>query len=472
MLIRSTLYKRLVVFTFITSHLFTVGVARASGGAFSSGECLPVAGSETCIDATPCKIDSNGVNVCLSGVTPPPGGFNSSLSCWQYSYKYACSTGGTNNCTPYQTDPNCGVISNTCNSTIPESGTCNSWTVQYKCTTGSTSASSINCTSGLFDTSGFTTPPNTGDNFDKAAVAMEMMREAQVYNEHGTNIFKGVKENCTEGYGGLKNCCKAMPGAKSNSAVTTMTFAFAASAVKYVGTAAINQASPYMYDAMFSVQNWLAEITDIEELYTAGAATASAASTAYSLSAFGFTYSTGTFEAGSGLMGANTEITSFGPGGGFLEFNPYMLAAQLAIMYVASLMSCTTEEQLLAMHKGAGLSEYISTDSCTTSVAGICEEDTQNYCSFNSVLAKIINIQGKKQLGLDVSDCTGLSMSQVSSLNFKTIDFSEFTGQMRMAADNNQPTSESIKGSYTPIMSTSKSGSAQSPTQPVTPAYP
>lgn len=97
--------------------------------------------------------------------------------------------------------------------------------------------------------------------------------------------------------------------------------------------------------------------------------------------------------------------------------------------------------------------------------ADLCRQRTQEtanvltFCSFNSVLAKIINTQGKPQLGLDVSNCAGLSMEQLGQLDFTKIDFSEFSSQMLDRAAANTPTD--MKTNYTPVMSTTTGGSQQ-----------
>lgn len=458
--------KKLLIFILTFAYILNGYSVTTTYGA---GACTAIPNSQTCLDSTPCKLDSAGTSVCLAGATPPDGGVNTTLTCWQYSYDYACTSPGDNNCATYQSDPNCAVINSTCQSTIPATGTCDSWNVNYRCGVPTAASATVSCASGLFDSTQFATPAVSNVNFGKTVAAMEVMREAEVYSASGTDIFKGVKETCDQGYYGIKECCKSLPGAKSNAAASAFAFSAAASVVKYAGANAINYASPYVYDAMYSVSEWAAELTGTVSAMGCNAPTS--IPTDLSISAFGFTYSTGTFQAGSGLMGANSQVTSFGPGGGFLEFNPYMLAAQLVIMYVQSLAQCTADEQLLGMHKGANLSHYLDTQ-CTAANLGTAQVCTQSYCSFNSVLAKIINIQGKPQLGLDISDCSGLSINQISQIDFQAIDFSEFTSQVTSDALSNQPSNSTINTSYTPIMTTTTKGSSQSTVKPVTPAYP
>jgi conjugal transfer mating pair stabilization protein TraN len=432
---------------------------------YAPGACTPIPNSKTCVDTTPCKVDSTGVSTCLAGQAVPPGGISLPQTCWQYSYDYACSDSGSsqNTCTPYQNNAACSVISSQCQDVQQPSGQCDAWTYTYQCQTApGQTGQQVQCTNGLFDTSQYPTPANPNSTFALAAVTQEMMREGQLYSDHGNNLFAGVKETCRKGYGGLQNCCKSMPGAESNSVASQVAFGAAASVVKYAGEQAVDWASSYMFDAMYNNGLWTDAMTSA---FATGEDTfgTDLASSGFSVGAFGFSYST-VDVGGQGLLGANDTLMNFGPGNGFLEFNPYVLAAALVVMYVESLISCNNEEQMLGMHKGANLSVYVS-ESCSSSILGSCVQWTDSYCSFNSVLAKIINIQGKTQLGLDTSDCTGLSIAQVQQIDFTRIDFSEFTASLTDNAAAHVPTSTTIQQSYAPVMQAVSGGSAQTGAQ-------
>ncbi len=47
-------------------------------------------------------------------------------------------------------------------------------------------------------------------------------------------------------------------------------------------------------------------------------------------------------------------------------------------------------------------------------------------CVFESTLARIVNTQGRLQLGLPTSECKGLSIEQIKQIDFAKIDFSGF----------------------------------------------
>jgi conjugal transfer mating pair stabilization protein TraN len=459
----------------IIAAIVAACVLPAAAQTYPPGACSLVPGSQTCIDTTPCKTLSDGRMVCLAGASLPTGALPLSQTCWKYSYEYACDgPTPTNSCTPYENNRACSVISSVCTDHKPETGACTAWNFAYKCQTSAAETSTqLQCSSNLFDTSTMTAPANANNTFAKAALAMEIARETQVYAQPNQTIFNGVPEACTKGYFGLRNCCSGTPGAVSNRGFVSQIAGNAAfSIAKYAGEKLIDTASPYVFDAMYqnaqyfssgliaSVENanYVLQL-DAAEGWTQAIGT-NFASQGFTLSAYGFTYGTGTI--GSTLPGTMDLTGTFGltEGQGFITFNPYVFAAQLALQYLMSLAQCSQEENIFQMHKGANLTVFVS-EECSKKVLFSCVERKQHYCSFNSVLAKIINVQGKTQMGMNVSDCAGLTPDQVSRLDFTRIDFSEFTGQLIEQAQTGLP--NNIKGNYTPVMQSTDKGASQNP---------
>jgi conjugal transfer mating pair stabilization protein TraN len=434
---------------------------------FPPGACSLVPQSQTCIDTTPCKTDTQGNTVCLSNAPNiPPGAMTVTETCWQWTYTFACGDASQDTCTDYENNPKCSLVSSVCEDYMQPSNVCDSWTYTFQCETApAKTTTQLVCTNGLFDSSGFTAPSNANANFSQAALAQEILRQGQLYSNKGLDLFAGVSESCHKGWFGLQNCCSTAPGAKTNSEVSSVAFGAAAQVIKYGGEQAIDWASPYVFDAMYNNGIWTEGMTS---LFATGSDTfgTTLADSGFTVGAFGFSYSTVNLE-GQGLLNADNTFMTFANDGGFLEFNPYVFAATVAIMLIEQLMSCSNDEQLLAQHKGADLSVYEKT-TCSDSILGICLQWADRYCSFNSILAKIIQTQGKKQLGLDPSDCSGLSLSQVSSLDFTRLDFSEFTASITRNVQNNIPTSAAIGTAYQPAMQSVKGGSAQMRTQVIT----
>jgi conjugal transfer mating pair stabilization protein TraN len=65
----------------------------------------------------------------------------------------------------------------------------------------------------------------------------------------------------------------------------------------------------------------------------------------------------------------------------------------------------------------------------------VCVEKTETYCCFNSRLARILNEQGRAQIGrgwgsAQSPDCGGFSLAQLESLDFSRMDLAEFYAEI------------------------------------------
>ena len=99
------------------------------------------------------------------------------------------------------------------------------------------------------------------------------------------------------------------------------------------------------------------------------------------------------------------------------------------------MMSCNEDEGKLAMKEGARLCHTIGTwcSSCIRILGSCvsCIEHTTSKCCFNSMLARIVNEQGRAQIGkgwggAESPDCSGFTVAQLQSLDFAAMDLSEF----------------------------------------------
>jgi hypothetical protein len=62
---------------------------------------------------------------------------------------------------------------------------------------------------------------------------------------------------------------------------------------------------------------------------------------------------------------------------------------------------------------------------------GITAVVKHHYCCFGSLLNKVIQVEGRKQLGINFgsgknTDCRGLTLAEIMRLDFDKMDFSEF----------------------------------------------
>jgi len=107
--------------------------------------------------------------------------------------------------------------------------------------------------------------------------------------------------------------------------------------------------------------------------------------------------------------------------------------------------TCSAEEISLANDKQAKQVVYVG-DTCTSSVLGICMAKQQVYCTYTSMIGRIVQQQGKPQLGLtfgtpDVPECDGYTIAQFASLNFQIMDWTDFFSQVKTNFDQAAVTS-------------------------------
>ncbi len=85
-----------------------------------------------------------------------------------------------------------------------------------------------------------------------------------------------------------------------------------------------------------------------------------------------------------------------------------------------------------------GVGSYCST---RIPIIRVCTEITESYCCFNSRLARLINEQGRTQLGKiwgapQAPDCSGFTPAQLQSLDFSRMDLAEFYAEIAPTLPN------------------------------------
>lgn len=128
-----------------------------------------------------------------------------------------------------------------------------------------------------------------------------------------------------------------------------------------------------------------------------------------------------------------------------VAFDPWSLVIAVIIYVILSMMACNEEEGRLALKEGASLCHSVGTycSSCLR-VLGICVscvERTTSKCCFNSMLARIVNEQGRIQVGKgwggsESPDCSGFTVAQLQSLDFAAMDFTEFYASLVPTSPN------------------------------------
>ena len=135
-----------------------------------------------------------------------------------------------------------------------------------------------------------------------------------------------------------------------------------------------------------------------------------------------------------GNMAANVQLSSTVMSAVSVVGYAYM-AYQVANILVNIIWACTEDEFKLAVKKETKLAVHI--DSwCQTKVLGQCIEKRSSYCAFNSQIGRIIQEQGRQQLGISWGndpknpECRGLTLDEFGKIDFDKIDLSEWIGSL------------------------------------------
>ncbi|WP_187484966.1 conjugal transfer protein TraN [Pantoea agglomerans] len=97
----------------------------------------------------------------------------------------------------------------------------------------------------------------------------------------------------------------------------------------------------------------------------------------------------------------------------------------------AGLAQCNTEEKEIGTGKEKKLVVKVGS-YCSKKVLGVCLQQKEGYCVFDSKLARIVQEQGRRdQLGISFGsgsnpDCRGIRVAELQGIKFDHIDFSDF----------------------------------------------
>ncbi len=99
---------------------------------------------------------------------------------------------------------------------------------------------------------------------------------------------------------------------------------------------------------------------------------------------------------------------------------------------------CDREDREVDKRDDAGLCHFVGT-YCSARVLGVCVTRKQSYCCYGSKLVRILNQQGKAQLGMQWGtpkqpDCDGFLIAQFQQLDLSRMDFREVYAEFVDAA--------------------------------------
>jgi conjugal transfer mating pair stabilization protein TraN len=241
-------------------------------------------------------------------------------------------------------------------------------------------------------------------DFARSMSMLEAAREAGVYlDTDRMQVFKGEDNRCRDRL--LRNCCYA------DNAGAGMT-----------NQSLFGTGSRLVYDVLMNAENRQFIYQGMSALLMGG----------------GFSGTFTTYGVTVAVNGAALPAGSVAVYSGqslVVAFDPWSLVIAVIIYVVMSASSCDEEEGKLAMKEGAGLCHAVGTycSSCIR-VFGSCVScitHTTRKCCFNSMLARIVNEQGRSQVGkgwgsAQNPDCSGFTVAQLQSLDFAAMDLSEF----------------------------------------------
>jgi conjugal transfer mating pair stabilization protein TraN len=240
-------------------------------------------------------------------------------------------------------------------------------------------------------------------DFAKSVAMLEAQREAGKYVDPSSlRVFKGHDNRCRKKLFGLVNCCKG--GGVDGSLFSNLNLILAAGGQVFGAVG-----SSYTYDALFAADAPGAVIAGFNALFGVGGGSSALA----------------------GLVAGDVSVGSFLQS---LAPGPWTIAI-LAIQ-LSGILSCEQAEQVLAMKRDTRLCHSVgSYCSRRIPIIKLCIEKTETYCCFNSRLARIINEQGRAQIGRgwgspEGPDCGGFSVTQLQALDFSRMNLAEFYAEI------------------------------------------
>lgn len=349
-----------------------------------------------------------GTARCVDGpATKKIDGATVTRACWRYETSLSCRFGtATDECAPLAAS-GCTPSGTVCRQVNPATGVCDIAENTYSCPVapGST-VKARNCPTDVFCIAGscFNTTYTNDADFARAMSFLEAGREAAVYlDTDNLQVFKGEANRCRDRL--VKDCCML------DSAGRGMT-----------NQSMFGVGSRLVYDALMNAGNRQFLYQGMQALLLGGGFSGSFSSYGVTVAVNGAALPTG-----SAVLYTGESV--------LIAFDPWSLAITIVLYSVMSALSCDEEEGKLAMKEGAGLCHTVGTycSSCVR-VLGRCVScitNTTSKCCFNSVLARVINEQGRLQVlkswgTARTPDCSGFTIAQLQALDFASMDLTEF----------------------------------------------
>jgi len=97
---------------------------------------------------------------------------------------------------------------------------------------------------------------------------------------------------------------------------------------------------------------------------------------------------------------------------------------------LVGLANCSASERELAEERHAGNTHYLGKYCSRRTFFGVCIRRSRAWCVFGSKLGRILQQQGRRQLGIGWGSCRGFTVAEVEGIDFARLDLSEFTDDL------------------------------------------
>ena len=94
---------------------------------------------------------------------------------------------------------------------------------------------------------------------------------------------------------------------------------------------------------------------------------------------------------------------------------------------LVGLAGCSRSEIELARERHGGNTHYLGSYCARRTFFGVCIRRARAWCVFGSKLGRILQEQGRSQLGIGWGSCRGLTVVEIERIDFDRLDLSEFT---------------------------------------------
>lgn len=358
----------------------------------AAGSRCTLASADVCVDGPATK------NIDGKDVTRP---------CWQYNRTFSCASGAPVDECASLAASGCSPTASTCRQMNAATGACEVFEETYHCPVpAQTTTTASNCPNDVFclGASCFNKAYPNDTDFARSMSYLEAAREAGVYlDADRMHVFKGERNHCRDRL--LQNCCysDSHGAGMSNQSL-------------------LGAGSRLVYDILMNADNREFITQGLHALLASGGFNGS-------LTTYGVTVAVnGTALPAGSMTLATTDSLA-------IAFDPWSLSVSVVFYVAMSMMSCNEEEGKLAMKEGAHLCHTVGNwcSSCITVFGSCisCIEHTTSKCCFNSVLSRIVNEQGRAQIGkswgsAENPDCSGFTVAQLQALDFGAMDLTEF----------------------------------------------